>query len=81
MRTGSSRGTNRFRISAGSVASGAPGFNDVDIGDAVARKVSNDTANGSLNVCACKDNHGQGRLSAAVMLLSEIQMDVSRDDF
>jgi hypothetical protein len=30
MRTGSSRGTDRFRISAGSVAFDEPGFNDVD---------------------------------------------------
>jgi hypothetical protein len=35
MRTGSSRGTDRFRISAGSVAFDEPGFNDVDIGSAI----------------------------------------------
>jgi hypothetical protein len=36
MRTGSGRGTDRFRIFAGSVAFDEPGFNDVDIGGAIA---------------------------------------------
>src|SRR5882757_10172416 len=37
MRTGSSRGTDRFRITAGSVAFDEPGFNDVDIGNVITK--------------------------------------------